>query len=81
MIAHSKIPPEILLKKIKEGSIILGGNKKLKIYGRLDCRSGKRMKVKNRVFFHSVEEAKKHGFRPCGNCMRAAYKKWKNEIV
>jgi methylphosphotriester-DNA--protein-cysteine methyltransferase len=55
---------------IRNGALGFGGNKKLKIYGRLDCRSGKRMKVSNRVFFKSELEAIDAGYRPCGNCMR-----------
>ena len=44
------------------------GHKKLKIFGRLSCKSGSRMKNDNRVFFHSMEEAIKLGYRPCKNC-------------
>jgi hypothetical protein len=57
--------------------ITLAGNLKLKIYGTLNCASGKRMKVENRIFFKSNEEAIAHGFRPCGHCMSEAYEKWK----
>lgn len=39
-----------------------------KIFGRLDCNSGKRMAKKNRVFFASLEDAVREGFRPCRNC-------------
>ncbi|OGF26240.1 hypothetical protein A2303_03515 [Candidatus Falkowbacteria bacterium RIFOXYB2_FULL_47_14] len=39
-----------------------------KIFGRLDCASGKRMNKKNRVFFHSLEDAVREGYRPCKNC-------------
>ena len=66
-----------LKKLIDTGGALFGGNLKLKIYGRLDCASGKRMKVKNRVFFGSEEEAKGLGFRPCGHCMREEYEVWK----
>ena len=62
---------------IEQGKIILGGNKQLKIYGTLLCKSGKRMKIQNRVFFVSREEAIKHGYRPCGHCMKSEYQKWK----
>ena len=70
MIRHSEISNEALKRKIKEKKICLGGNIKLKIYGRLNCTSGKRMKKINRVFFTSIEEAIQQGFRPCGHCMR-----------
>lgn len=62
----------------------LGGNKKLKIYGKLDCVSAKKWilkgyYVKNRVFFKDEETAIKAGYRPCGVCMKEEYKEWKNK--
>ena len=39
-----------------------------KIFGRLDCRSGMRMKKENRVFFLTWEDAINSGHRPCKNC-------------
>ncbi len=66
---------------IRKGEIVLGGNKRLKIYGTLGCASGKRMKRENRVFFKSDTEARKMGFRPCGHCMKEAYKQWKDGFV
>jgi methylphosphotriester-DNA--protein-cysteine methyltransferase len=39
-----------------------------KIFGRLDCKSGMRMKKENRVFFHTLKEAILEGYRPCKNC-------------
>jgi len=62
---------------IKDGAISLGGNKKLKIYGTMNCRSGKRMLEKNQVFFKNREEALQHGFRPCAHCLYDEYKSWK----
>ena len=62
---------------IATGKITLGGNLSLKIYGTLKCRSGKRLKRTNRVFFESEEEAIASGFRPCGNCMREKHTKIK----
>ena len=58
---------------LKEGQITMAGNKKLKIYGTLSCKSGKRMLDKNRVFFDSEQEAMNLGYRPCGHCMRKKY--------
>lgn len=40
----------------------------MKIFGRLDCKSGMRAKKKNRIFFHFWEDAVEAGFRPCKNC-------------
>ncbi|HZY39176.1 MAG TPA: Ada metal-binding domain-containing protein [Mucilaginibacter sp.] len=59
------------------GSIIFAGNLKLKIYGKLNCVSGKRMRVENRVFFASEAEAVTQGFRPCGHCLKEAYRNWR----
>jgi methylphosphotriester-DNA--protein-cysteine methyltransferase len=62
---------------IDQKQVQFGGNVKLKIYGTLSCGSGKRMKPQNRVFFASADEAVSMGYRPCGHCMKKAYKKWK----
>jgi methylphosphotriester-DNA--protein-cysteine methyltransferase len=64
-----------LARLIKENIITLAGNKKLKIYGLPSCRSGKRMKVSNRVFFRDETEAIAQGYRPCGHCLRTKYLK------
>jgi len=60
----------------------MGGNKKLKIYGRFDCKCAlnwikKGYYIDNRVFFEDVEVAKELGYRPCGVCMKKEYKRWK----
>jgi Metal binding domain of Ada len=68
-----------LHKLIRQMKIVLGGNRKLKIYGTLQCSSGKRMLRENRVFFSSEAEAIAAGFRPCGHCMKDKYHQWKNE--
>jgi methylphosphotriester-DNA--protein-cysteine methyltransferase len=39
-----------------------------KIFGRLDCKSGLRMKKENRVFFLTYQDAIDSGYRPCKNC-------------
>lgn len=77
MIAHEKLTKSGLVRLLKSKKIIFAGNKKLKIYGSLDCRSGKRMKKVNRVFFRSQKEATDLGYRPCGHCMKVLYKLWK----
>ncbi len=70
MIQHSYISDSDLRSKIKQQKISFGGNIKLKIYGTLSCKSGKKMKPENRVFFSSEKEAIANGFRPCGHCMK-----------
>ncbi|MDH7460351.1 Ada metal-binding domain-containing protein [Chitinophagaceae bacterium 26-R-25] len=73
MIKHSDINDSQLRKMIRANEINFGGNVKLKIYGKLNCKSGKRMKRENRVFFQTSEEAIAKGYRPCGHCMRKDY--------
>lgn len=67
----------ILFVLLQQNKIRYGGNIQLKIYGKIDCTSGKRMQVKNRVFFIHEAEALQAGFRPCGHCMRKEYLQWK----
>lgn len=77
MIKHSETEDRSIHSMIRKNKILFGGNLLLKIYGSLHCRSGKRMLRKNRVFFFSEAEAIAAGYRPCGHCMREAYKKWR----
>jgi methylphosphotriester-DNA--protein-cysteine methyltransferase len=62
---------------------LLGGNRRLKIYGRLDCPSALRALprgyARHRVFFADEATAIAAGYRPCGVCMRAQYRRWKSE--
>jgi hypothetical protein len=62
----------------------LGGYRKRKIYGRLNCPSALRAIAKGgyvnqRVFFADQETAIAAGYRPCGNCMPVEYARWKEE--
>ena len=62
----------------------LGGHRGKKIYGRLDCPSALRyiskgQYIKYRVFFKDEETAIEAGYRPCGVCMKEAYKQWKTK--
>ncbi len=81
MIRHTALSDEEVRKRIRENKVLFGGNRLLKIYGKLNCRSGKRMKRENRVFFHSETEAIQQGYRPCGHCLHDEYKKWKNGSI
>jgi hypothetical protein len=61
---------------------MLGGHKKDKIYGTLDCQGAKRWiakghYVKQRVFFADEQTAIAAGFRPCSGCLPEKYKEWK----
>ncbi|RTL57631.1 MAG: metal-binding protein [Sphingobacteriales bacterium] len=79
MIKHEHINDSALRGKIRNAEIVLAGNSQLKIYGTLHCKSGRRMKRENRVFFSSEQEAISNGYRPCGHCMKQTYLKWKNK--
>jgi methylphosphotriester-DNA--protein-cysteine methyltransferase len=87
MIRHTELGDQPFkrsrqLKKLLDNNeITLAGNLKLKIYGTLNCTSGKRMKTQNRVFFKSADEAAALGYRPCGHCMSNDYKQWKDNSV
>ncbi|RDY60102.1 Ada metal-binding domain-containing protein [Flagellimonas nanhaiensis] len=81
MLFHAELSSIELFKAIKQKEILWAGNKKLKIYGTLGCKSGNRMKTENRVFFKSEDEAILEGFRPCGHCLRSKYVDWKNNKV
>lgn len=68
---------------LSETSGTLGGNSKLKIYGRLDCPSAlstirrfPRSYEKSRVFFADERAALAAGYRPCGNCLRKQYQEY-----
>lgn len=76
MIKHSELSSASLKIQIKNKEINLAGNSHLKIYGTLGCKSGKRLKKENRVFFKSETAALEAGFRPCGNCLKEEYRKW-----
>lgn len=77
MYRHNELCKVELLQKIKDHSIQYAGNARLKIFGRLNCKSGKRMKKENRVFFKTETEAISSGFRPCGHCMPVRYREIK----
>jgi hypothetical protein len=60
----------------------LGGNRRSRIYGRLDCPAALRAiarggYVSHRVCFLSEDHARAAGYRPCAVCLPAAYASWK----
>jgi methylphosphotriester-DNA--protein-cysteine methyltransferase len=61
----------------------LGGHRRSKIYGRLDCPGALRVLArgntyqKSRVFFADEAAAIAAGYRPCAVCLRDAYRVWK----
>ena len=44
------------------------GNKQSKIYHLENCPGALKMKEENKIYFNSVGEAQKAGYRPAGNC-------------
>lgn len=69
-INHSDIGEFQLKSLIRAGHILFAGNRKLRIYGKLNCASGKRMLKDNRVFFATEAAALDAGYRACRKCMR-----------
>ncbi|MBL1074595.1 metal-binding protein [Nocardia sp. 2] len=60
----------------------LGGHRRARIYGRLDCPSALRALarghyVRYRVFFADEATAVAAGYRPCATCLRDRYRGWK----
>ncbi|MCY1274364.1 hypothetical protein D9M68_390550 [compost metagenome] len=60
----------------------LGGHRRTRIYGRLDCPTALRAiarggYVKERVFFLDEATAQAAGYRPCARCLGEAYRQWK----
>jgi hypothetical protein len=60
----------------------IGGHRRSRIYGRLDCRTALRAierggYVKYRVFFRDEATAIAAGYRPCAVCLPKEYAAWK----
>lgn len=60
----------------------LGGHRRSRIYGRLDCPSALRAiarggYVAHRVFFADSAAAVASGYRPCAVCLPANYSAWR----
>jgi hypothetical protein len=59
----------------------LGGHRRSRIYGRLDCPSALRALARggyraHRVFFADQDSAVRAGYRPCGVCLPEQYRAW-----
>jgi methylphosphotriester-DNA--protein-cysteine methyltransferase len=60
----------------------LGGHRRSKIFGRLDCPSALRAianggYVAHRVFFADADTAGAAGYRPCAVCLPDEHRRWK----
>jgi Metal binding domain of Ada len=67
---------------LSEAPGTLGGHRRTKVYGRLDCPGAalwiaKGHYVKHRVFFADEAIAIAAGYRPCARCLPATYAEWK----
>jgi methylphosphotriester-DNA--protein-cysteine methyltransferase len=61
---------------------LIGGHRRTRIYGLLDCPAALRAIAKggyvgHRVFFATTADAVAAGYRPCAVCMPGAYHTWK----
>lgn len=62
----------------------LGGHRRTRIYGRLDCPAALRAiarggYVRHRVFFADEPAARAAGFRPCARCLPTEYATWRRQ--
>lgn len=60
----------------------VGGHRRSRIYGRLDCPTAVRRiadggYVRHRVFFADEASALAAGYRPCHDCLPEKYAQWK----
>ena len=63
----------------------IGGHRRLRIYGRLDCPSAARWLAighyaRHRVFFADEETARLLGYRPCAVCLPLRYREWAADL-
>ena len=68
---------------ITPGSV--GGHRRSRIYGRLDCPSALRALAaggyrRHRVFFADESTAIAAGYRPCAVCLPVDYTRWKASV-
>ncbi len=61
----------------------LGGHRRSRVYGRLDCPVAlsliaRGFDMRHRVFFADEATAIAAGYRPCGACLRDEYRRWKD---
>jgi methylphosphotriester-DNA--protein-cysteine methyltransferase len=62
----------------------LGGHRRTRIYGRLDCPAALRAiarggYVADRVFFLNERDARAAGYRPCAVCLPKKYQEFKSK--
>lgn len=79
MWRHDSMSDADVFQLLRGRTIMMAGNRRQRIYGQLDCRSGKRMRRANRVFFADATSAVVAGYRPCGHCLPDHYRQWQAE--
>lgn len=62
----------------------VGGHRRTRVYGRLDCPAARRALARggdaaHRVFFADEVTARAAGYRPCAVCLPQAYRSWRAE--
>lgn len=62
----------------------LGGHRRSKVFGRLDCPAALRAIARggyaaHRVFFLNERDARAAGYRPCGACLPVEYRAYKRK--
>ena len=67
-------------RSLSSGTV--GGHRRTRVYGRLDCPSALRAiagghYVTHRVFFADEATAVEAGYRPCAVCLPTEYARWK----
>jgi methylphosphotriester-DNA--protein-cysteine methyltransferase len=65
---------------------VLGGHRRTRVYGRLDCRAAlaairRGGYAQRRVFFASEADAVAAGYRPCAVCLPGEYRAWRARDV
>ena len=63
----------------------LGGHRRTRIYGRLDCPAALRSIARggyatHRVFFLNAQTARAAGYCPCAICLSDDYTRWRAEL-
>ena len=78
LLSHDAVTDAALRARLRDGSLTMAGNRRLKIYGWLGYPAGRRMRRGSRVFFADATVAEAAGYRPCARCCRTAYDVWKS---
>ena len=78
ILRHDAVTEATLRTRFRDGSLTMAGNRWLKIYGRLGCPAGRRMRRGSLVFFADATAAEAAGYRFCARCCWASYDVWKS---